>query len=96
MLKRELEVLLNDANLAIKDLEKENSDLKEDNLTLKSRNEALTRFVAAISVSVTGIVEPKKNAIEQIRAALSAITGDGKATLEKISEIINTLPEDRA
>ena len=89
MLKRELEILLKDAQLAIKDLEKEN-------LNLKSRNEALTRFVAAISVSVTGMVEPKKQVIDEIRAALTAITGDGKATLEKISEIINTLPEDKA
>lgn len=89
MLKRELEILLKDAQLAIKDLEKEN-------LNLKSRNEALTRFVAAISVSVTGMVEPKKQVIDEIRVALTAITGDGKATLEKISEIINTLPEDKA
>ena len=87
MLKRELEILLNDANLAIRDLEQENTNLK-------ARNEALTRFVAAVSVSITSIVEPKKGAIEQIRAALSAITGDGKETLDKISEIINALPED--
>ena len=40
MLKRELEILLNDANLAIKDLEQENTNLK-------SRNEALTKFIAA-------------------------------------------------
>lgn len=89
MLKRELEILLKDAQLAIKDLEKEN-------LNLKSRNEAMTKFIAATALNITGEVEPVKKAVEDIRAALTGGTGDGKATLEKISEIINTLPEDKA
>jgi hypothetical protein len=88
MLKRELEILLKDAQLAIKDLEKEN-------LNLKSRNEALTRFVAAVSVSVTSIVEPKKKAIDAIRAALSD-QSDNQAMLDRIIAIINAVPEDKA
>lgn len=85
MLKRELEILLKDAQLAIKDLEKEN-------LNLKSRNEALTKFVAATSLSIVGIVEPKKKALDAIRVALAS----DKATLDDIVAIINSIPEDKA
>lgn len=85
MLKRELEILLKDAQIAIKDLEQENTNLK-------SRNEALTKFVAATSLSIVGIVEPKKKALDAIRAALAS----DKATLDDIVAIINSIPEDKA
>ena len=88
MKKAELELLLRDANLAIKDLEKENANLK-------ARNEALTRFVAATSVSIVGMVEPKKKAIDEIRAALSGGTDEHKAIIDKIAEIINSMPEEK-
>lgn len=88
MKKAELEILLNDANLAIKDLEKENANYK-------ARNEALTRFIAATSVNLTGEIEPIKKAIEDIRAALSGITDGDTAILEKIKEIVNALPEGK-
>ena len=88
MLKRELEILLKDAQLAIRDLEKENKNYK-------ARNEALTRFIAAISLNVTGIVEPKKRALEDIRAALSATTDEDKSVLEDIRNIINSVLEDK-
>lgn len=88
MLKRELEILLNDANLAIKDLEQENTNLK-------SRNEALTKFIAATALNITGEVEPVKKAVADIRAALSGITGDDKAILEIIRKIMSELPEEK-
>lgn len=88
MKKAELELLLRDADLAIKDLEKENANLK-------ARNEALTRFVAATSVSIVGMVEPKKKAIDEIRAALSGGTDEHKAIIDKIAEIINSMPEEK-
>ena len=84
--KAELELLLNDARLAINDLEKENANYK-------ARNEALTRFIATTSVNLTGEIEPIKKAIEDIRAALSGITDGDTAILEKIKEIISTVPE---
>ena len=87
MLKRELEILLKDAQLAIKDLEKEN-------LNLKSRNEALTRFVTAISLSIVNIVEPKKKALDAIRAAL-ADQSDNQAMLDRIIAILDSVPEDK-
>ena len=86
MKKAELEILLNDANLAIKDLEKENANYK-------ARNEALTRFIAATSVNITGEIEPIKKAFEDIRAALSGGTGGDTDILENIKEIISTVPE---
>lgn len=86
--KAELELLLNDANLAIKDLEKENANYK-------ARNEALTRFIATTSLNLTGEIEPIKKAIHDIRAALSAITGDDKAILEIIRKIMSDLPEEK-
>ena len=89
MLKRELEILLKDAQLAIKDLEKENANYK-------SRNEALTKFIAATALNITGEVEPVKKAVEDIRAALTGITGDDKAILEIIRKIMSDLPEDKA
>ena len=87
MLKRELEILLKDAQLATKDLEKEN-------LNLKSRNEALTRFVAATSLSIVNIVEPKKKALDAIRAAL-ADQSDNQAMLDRIIAILDSVPEDK-
>ena len=88
--KAELEILLNDANLAIKDLEKENANYK-------ARNEALTRFIAATSLNLTGEIEPIKKAIADIRAALAGITGADQVKdyymISKIREIINDLPE---
>lgn len=86
--KAELELLLNDANLAIKDLEKENANYK-------ARNEALTRFIATTSLNLTGEIEPIKKAIHDIRAALSGITGDDKAILEIIRKIMSGLPEEK-
>lgn len=86
--KAELEILLNDANLAIKDLEQENANIK-------SRNEALTKFIAATSLNLTGEIEPIKKAIHDIRAALSGITGDDKAILEIIRKIMSELPEEK-
>lgn len=88
MKKAELEILLNDANLAIKDLEKENANYK-------ARNEALTRFIAATSLNLTEEIEPIKKAIHDIRAALSGITGDDKAILEIIRKIMSDLPEEK-
>ena len=84
MLKRELEILLNDANLAIKDLEQENTNLK-------SRNEALTKFIAAISVNMTGEVEPIKKAVSDIRAALMNRTEGDTAIVDSIRKIISRL-----
>ena len=84
MLKRELEILLNDANLAIKDLEQENTNLK-------SRNEALTKFIAAISVNMTGEVEPIKKAVADIRAALTDRTEGDTAIVDSIRKIISRL-----
>ena len=89
MLKRELEILLNDANLAIKDLEQENTNLK-------SRNEALTKFIAATALNITGGVEPVKKAVADIRVALTSITGDDRAILGVIKKIISDLPEGRS
>lgn len=89
MLKRELEILLNDANLAIKDLEQENTNLK-------SRNEALTKFIAATALNITGEVEPVKKAVADIRAALTGITGDDRAILGVIKKIISDLPEEKS
>lgn len=89
MLKRELEILLNDANLAIRDLEEENTNLK-------SRNEALTKFIAAISVNTAGEVEPIKKAVADIRVALTGITGDDRAILGVIKKIISDLPEGKS
>ena len=86
MLKRELEILLKDAELGIKDLEAENANLK-------ARNEALTRFIAVTSVHITGEVEPIKKAMHDIRAALTGITGDDRAILGVIRKIIDDLPE---
>ena len=90
--KAELEILLNDARLAINDLEKENANYK-------ARNEALTRFIAATSVNLTGEIEPIKKAIEDIRAALSGITGADTVNdliqVQKIKEIVNALPEGK-
>lgn len=88
MKKAELEILLNNANLAIKDLEKENE-------TIKAKNEALTRFIAATSLNLTGEVEPIKKAVHDIRAALSGITGDDRAILGVIRKIIDGLPEEK-
>ena len=88
MKKAELEILLNDANLAIKDLEKENE-------AVKARNEALTRFIAAISANIVGEVEPIKKAVHDIRAALTGITGDDRAILGVIRKIIDGLPEEK-
>lgn len=88
MKKAELELLLRNADLAIKDLEK-------DNANLKARNEALTRFVAAVSVSIAGMVEPKRKAIDEIRAALSGGTDEDRAIIDKIAEIINSMPEEK-
>ena len=86
MKKAELEILLNDANLAIRDLERENE-------AVKARNEALTRFIAATSANIVGEVEPIKKAIADIRAALTGITGDDRAILGVIRKIIDELPE---
>ena len=88
MKKAELEILLNDANLAIKDLEKENANYK-------SRNEALTKFIAATSANIVGEVEPVKKAVADIRAALTGITGDDRAILGVIRKIIDGLPEEK-
>ena len=88
MKKAELEILLNDANLAIKDLEKENE-------AVKARNEALTRFIAATSTNIVGEVEPIKKAVADIRTALSGITGDDRAILGVIRKIIDGLPEEK-
>ena len=88
MKKAELEILLNDANLAIKDLEKENE-------AVKARNEALTRFIAATSANIVGEVEPIKKAVHDIRAALTGITGDDRAILGVIRKIIDGLPEEK-
>lgn len=84
MLKRELEILLNDANLAIRDLEQENTNLK-------SRNEALTKFIAATALNITGEVEPVKKAVADIRAALTGGTEGDTAILETIRNIISRL-----
>lgn len=84
MLKRELEILLNDANLAIKDLEQENTNLK-------SRNEALTKFIAATALNITGEVEPVKKAVADIRAALTGTTEGDTAILDTIRNIISRL-----
>ena len=84
MLKRELEILLNDANLAIKDLEQENTNLK-------SRNEALTKFIAATALNITGEVEPVKKAVADIRAALTGGTEGDTAILGTIRNIISRL-----
>lgn len=83
--KAELEILLNDARLAINDLEKENANYK-------ARNEALTRFIAATSVNIAGEIEPIKKAIEDIRAALTSGTDD-ESTIERIIEIISYIPK---
>ena len=88
MKKAELEILLNDANLAIKDLEKENE-------AVKARNEALTRFIAATSTNIVGEVEPIKKAVADIRTAVSGITGDDRAILGVIRKIIDGLPEEK-
>ena len=85
MLKRELEILLNDANLAIKDLEQENTNLK-------SRNEALTKFIAATSLNITGEIEPLRKAVTDIRAALTSGTDD-ESTIQRIIEIIASVPK---
>lgn len=85
MLKRELEILLNDANLAIKDLEQENTNLK-------SRNEALTKFIAATALNITGEVEPLKKAVADIRAVLTGGTDD-ENTIQRIIEIISSIPK---
>ncbi|MBP5432875.1 hypothetical protein [Ruminococcus sp.] len=85
MLKRELEILLKDAELGIKDLEQENANLK-------ARNEALTRFIAATALNLTGEVEPIKKAVADIRAALTSRTDD-ESTIQKITEIINAVPK---
>lgn len=85
MLKRELEILLKDAELGIKDLEQENANLK-------ARNEALTRFIAATALNLTGEVEPIKKAVADIRAALTSRTDDESA-IQKITEIINAVPK---
>lgn len=84
MLKRELEILLNDANLAIKDLEQENTNLK-------SRNEALTKFIAATALNITGEVEPVKKAVADIRAALTGAVEGDTAILDTIRNIISRL-----
>lgn len=84
MLKRELEILLNDANLAIKDLEQENTNLK-------SRNEALTKFIVATALNITGEVEPVKKAVADIRAALTGGTEGDTAILDTIRNIISRL-----
>ena len=84
MLKRELEILLNDANLAIRDLEQENTNLK-------SRNEALTKFIAATALNITGEVEPVKKAVADIRAALTGGTEGDTAILDTIRNIISRL-----
>lgn len=84
MLKRELEILLNDANLAIKDLEQENTNLK-------SRNEALTKFIAATALNITGEVEPLKKAVADIRAVLTGTTEGDTAILDTIRNIISRL-----
>ncbi|MBR3026289.1 MAG: hypothetical protein IKH71_17795 [Oscillospiraceae bacterium] len=84
MLKRELEILLNDANLAIKDLEQENTNLK-------SRNEALTKFIAATALNITGEVEPVKKAVADIRVALTGATEGDTAILDTIRNIISRL-----
>lgn len=85
MLKRELEILLKDAELGIKDLEQENANLK-------ARNEALTRFIAATALNLTGEVEPIKKAVADIRAALTSRTDD-ESTIQRITEIINAVPK---
>ncbi|MBP0976979.1 MAG: hypothetical protein J6P89_02230 [Oscillospiraceae bacterium] len=85
MLKRELEILLKDAELGIKDLEQENANLK-------ARNEALTRFIAATALNLTGEVEPIKKAMADIRAALTSRTDD-EGTIQRITEIINAVPK---
>ena len=85
MLKRELEILLKDAELGIKDLEQENANLK-------ARNEALTRFIAATALNLTGEVEPIKKAVADIRAALTSCTDD-ESTIQRITEIINAVPK---
>ena len=85
MLKRELEILLKDAEFGIKDLEQENANLK-------ARNEALTRFIAATALNLTGEVEPIKKAVADIRAALTSRTDD-ESTIQRITEIINAVPK---
>ena len=85
MKKCELEILLKDAELGIKDLETENANLK-------ARNEALTRFIAATALNLTGEVEPIKKAVADIRAALTSRTDD-ESTIQKITEIINAVPK---
>ena len=88
MLKRELEILLHDAELGIKDLEAENANLK-------ARNEALTRFIAATSANIVGEIEPIKKAVHDIRVALTGITGDDRAILAVVRKIIDGLPEEK-
>lgn len=85
MLKRELEILLKDAELGIKDLEQENANLK-------ARNEALTRFIAATALNLTGEIEPLRKAVSDIRAALTGGTDD-ESTIQKIIEIIASIPK---
>lgn len=88
MLKRDLEILLKDAQLAIRDLEKENANYK-------ARNEAMTRFIAATSLNLTGEIEPIKKAVVDIRAALAGGTGDDTDILEIIRKIMSDLPEEK-
>ena len=85
MLKRELEILLKDAELGIKDLEQENANLK-------ARNEALTRFIAATALNLTGEIEPLRQAVSDIRAALTGSTDDVR-TIQIITEIIGAIPK---
>lgn len=85
MLKRELEILLKDAELGIKDLEQENANLK-------ARNEALTRFIAATALNLTGEIEPLRQAVSDIRAALTGGTDD-ESTIQRIIEIVASIPK---
>lgn len=85
MLKRELEILLKDAELGIKDLEQENANLK-------ARNEALTRFIAATALNLTGEIEPLRQAVSDIRTALTSGTDD-ESTIQKIIDIIASIPK---
>ena len=85
MLKRELEILLKDAQIAIRDLEQEN-------MNLKSRNEALTKFIVATSLNITGEIEPLRKAVTDIRAALTGGTDD-ESTIQRIIEIIASIPK---
>ena len=85
MLKRELEILLKDAELGIKDLEQENANLK-------ARNEALTRFIAATALNLTGEIEPLRQAVSDIRTALTGGTDD-ESTIQKIIEIVASIPK---